>query len=243
MRRFVIGLLMVSVAWAQGGWQFGFRGGIGLPVLYNTNWLNNQEYSYEPGLTWNAGVLVGYNAVYYNYGIATGFFYRQMKHQLRFVSGAGTQDLERVQMNMIEVPLLVRFRSRGDVRTRTFTYGGPYLDIGLQVGLLQQVRYRYESKNPIVGTVEADIADQFRPYIIQAVIGFGGHQIGTEHVGLAHGLQIAIGVQDAVQTGDEYAWLKAPVLEGKPLSAYQPTFVATVQYTLTFLYKIPKSGR
>ena len=248
----IIALLVGQSIYAQGGWLFGVRGGVGLPLLLNSNWMNDGNYTYEPGLTWNVGGMIGYNAVYYNYGLTIGFHYRQTKHVLRYTSLAGTQDPEILRISSYEIPLLIRFRPTGDARTRMITYAGWYFEIGVQAASYNAVQYTYESKNQLVGTRQMDITRRFKQWDFQGVIGFGFHQIGTERFAVTHGLKIFASILDMVeppqgmgnnQGNRSNGWLLAPFFEYGQTYPYQPTRFITVQYMLSIIYKIPKMGR
>ncbi|NPA34117.1 MAG: PorT family protein [Chlorobi bacterium] len=236
-------LVLGQVTYAQGGWLFGVRGGAGIPLLLNSNWMNDGNYTYEPGLTWNVGAMAGYNAVYYNYGFTLGFHYRQTKHTLRYTSVAGTQDPEILQISSIEIPLLMRFRPSGDARTRMITYGGWYFEIGVQAASYNAVQYTYESKNQAVGTVQMNITHAFKTWDFQGVIGFGFHQVGTERLAITHGIKIFASILDIVEPQSGNGWLLAPLFEYGQMYPYQPTRFITIQYLLSIIYKIPKNGR
>ena len=237
-------IVMTQTVYGQGGWLFGVRGGVGIPMLLNNNWMNDGDYTYEPGLTWNVGGMIGYNAVYYNYGFTLGFHYRQTKHVLRYTSLAGTQDPEILQMSSIEIPLLMRFRPTGDARTKLITYAGWYFEIGVQASSFNAVQYTYESKNKLVGTVQMNITNVFKQWDFQGVIGFGFHQIGTERFAVTHGLKIFASIMDIVEPQqNSNGWLLAPMFERLKVYPSQPTRFIVVQYMLSIIYKIPKMGR
>lgn len=221
---------------AQGGWQFGVKGGIGLTAFYGQVLWNHPSYKPLPRATWNAGVAVGYNAVYYNYGISVEAYYRRAQVAFRYEgdNNSAQRAVEELTLSWVELPVFVRFRSRGNMRTRTITYGGPYLEVG--VAFLYLLSAEVERQSP-QGSGRLSVEDALNQWLAAPALGFGVHQIGTPHVSLTHGLRILFPLNDALATDN----LASVFFSARPyLKADRTTYLPSVQYLLSIIYKIPK---
>lgn len=247
IRTFRTGVMVIlavegmSIGWlnAQGGWIYGFRGGYGPALLFNPQWMDDGNYGYRYSDSWSAGGMVGYNAVYYNVGYALEVYYRQisMRSLYSVLDSAGMliRDVkEDIRLSYLEIPLLLRFRSRGDPVTKMITYGGPYLEVGIALLYLLQAKYSLEGASQ-----NLDVRG-LAPFSFAGILGFGFHQIGTERLSVTHGVRITFAIQDIVQDRtDPNGLFIAPRYYGNPWRAYAWTRYAVVQYFFSFLIKSP----
>ncbi len=249
VRVVVWGLTIVFQGWnpglhAQGGWMFGPRAGYGPALLYNKNWANDPNYALRWSDTWNVGITIGYNMVYYNYGLFIGGYFRRVTQRLAYQRSDSllVKAPEAVQIDYLEIPFLVRFRPRGE-RGGFFTWGGPYLEIGAQIMLPLAVRYSYPYDVP-----HPPAQNVLAPWNVAIVVGFGGHQIGIERWSVTHGVRIVVSIMDIVNRSaltsnmQPHALFQAPLEAHQPWTQYAPTQFFTIQYFFSVLHRIPKMG-
>jgi hypothetical protein len=231
-------LPIATIVFAQGGPYMGVKGTAGLSPIYNETWWNHAQIEYQPALSWGVGPSIGYNAIYYNIGYTIGGFYKTYTQKFRINRGENFGENEHafLQMNYLDVPIMLRFRPKGDQVTRKITYGGPYFEIGVQPSMLLNIKHKHTDTTG--RQIMKDISKgDFEKYNVAAVVGFGFHQIGTAKWSLTHGFRLSFAFLDVVK-GDKDILGVSRLNEDK--YQWKHTRLLNVSYILTLYHKWPK---
>lgn len=231
-------------SFAQGGFRAGIKLGGNYTRIHNQNFIDDEGIQHFFNLGFMGGASIGYNATYYNFGFTLGAFFKQYNQTFQY------QDPKEInpnwknvyRLNYLEVPLLFRVRPRGDFKTKSFTLGGPYFEIGIQGGLLLSANQSFpDSLLPIAFPAE-DIASQFLEYSLGAVIGVGTHQVGTEHWALTHGFRLTFSLLDirAEMNRNDYTTTDGVLTKYKPFRTISAGYILAVSYKQ---YKQGNKGR
>lgn len=208
---------------AQGGFRIGAKGGINNTWLYNKNTADTFKYDFS--FAGMGGLSLGYDAVYYNYGISLDILFKQYNQKIH--NEKNTDQNEQIKVQYLSLPFLFRLRPRGQ-KGGSFTYGGGYFEIGLAPEMLMSATNAYSNADTtgkiIKGTI--DLKSSSEGFGLAAIVGFGFHQIGTENWSITHGIRLSYGILSA---GDLFA-------NGTPSSAF------SAGYLLSVIYKFDKAG-
>ncbi len=235
----VISLILIvfsfSLTKAQGGFNVGMKLGGNYTRINNANFNSDELIEHFPNVGFAGGVSVGYNAPYYNIGFTTGAYYKTYSQTFQYIPDSTLKMSWKNNYNLayLEVPLLLRVRSAGDQRTKTFTYGGPYFEIGLQGGMLLSANQSSPDSLP-QRYVGEDISDKFEKYTLAAVIGVGGHQVGTEHWAVTHGIRLTMSLLDINANNVGQGYIPEDGSGAKP---YKPFRFISAGYMLAISYK------
>jgi len=192
---FVFGSLL---SFAQGGSRVGIKTGYNFTRLHNSNFVSDTAIGHFPNAAFNIGAVFGWNAKYYNFGLTLGLYYKEYKQTFQYVPKGGvfSEWKNTYKLRYFEVPLLFRLRDPGDQKTRSFSYGGPYFEIGFSGAMLMsatQTDIDTMLPFPIAGS---DISSRFERFLLNGVIGVGGHQVGLEHISVTHGIRLTFSLLD-----------------------------------------------
>lgn len=185
---FIASLLTLTMAMASAQ---DFR--IGVKGIFNSNWLFNSNIS-------DAGSIIDYTSTFgYNSGIASAFyftdnlgvsldlFYTFHSQIIGGVNDAGTfAYTSQTDLRYLDIPVLFRVSSEG----------GPYVEIGPQVGLLLKATDIY------VGTDEVytkDFKNDFNSINLAGVLGFGYDIPAGDKIQINVGLRFGYGLTDVTK--------------------------------------------
>ncbi len=190
--------MATSQLFGQGGFRMGGKAGAAFTHFVNEDWQNDNQVSFTPSIAGFGGVSFGYNATYYNMGFTLGFFFKQYTMQLQ-QSTPNPSWTRKLKAQYMEIPVLFRLRPAGDRNARSFTYGGGYFEVGLQPGFLLAATDTYTDTIPELNYNNADVKNAYENFNLGAVLGFGFHQVGTEHWAVTHGLRFSYAFLDAIR--------------------------------------------
>ena len=240
MRKSALTILFLAViaysGYAQGGPTIGIKGGYGPTYLLNKNWKNDKGMRYMPSFGYNAGLALGYNARYYNFGFSGEVFIQQIRHKMEEDRATPTFSRD-YKFQYLSLPLFLRLRPSGDYSSRTYTYGGAYFEIGVQPSKLLSATL--DSFVQATGTTQIDIKNRYEEWNVFGVIGAGFHQVGTEKISLTHGIRVYYGFMDMNNEANRGDYIN---VDGTT-SSYQSTKAVTVQYLFSLIYKFGAKGR
>lgn len=194
---FAFGLLTTQ---AQQWVDLGFKYGIGLSHLYNSNIFNdkgiNQEFSFGQSI----GGKFGFNLHEYH-EITFDFMSSNMGYEYTFFN-TEPNETKTMTMRGIDMGLFYRHNKNGS-----------YFEIGPQLSRIKSVRESHSGMSGGENTTE-NFEDQY----FSAVLGFGGYLIGTENIGLTMGFRFSYSFQDVLSEAG-----------GKNQTSYYPANSASTQ--------------
>jgi len=226
-------LMFMSICsvYGQAGLSLSIKGGAGISNFFNLKFFQEKDIMVLPAIGYSLGAEMGWNSKFFNFGITGGAYIRQYGHAM---DNVGTGQLPEIhnyyKLNALELPLLIRFRPRGNNMTKTITMGGPYFEMGLQAVLIQNAQQKISGAG--IDDMNLPIDDLFESMTGGLVIGFGDHQIGLEKFALTHGLRIHFNIFD----------ITAKELRDNDYNgtiSYSGTSPVCIQYLMAITLKFP----
>ncbi len=211
---------------AQGGFSIGPKGGFDYTVLNSKTIKSVDSIRSDLNLGYNVGLSLGWNLYRYNFGVTSGVYLRKIKHSHAHNAPDGWETS--YDLTYLEVPLLIRLRPRGNMLTKSITYGGFYFEFGAQMGFLMSAKTTYSDS---LTNSNIDAKSLYESSNLAGVIGLGAHQFGLPQFALTHGIRFTYGLGDIVKN----AITEQPII-GKP------TNTITIGYLMSITFKFP-SGR
>lgn len=228
-------LVAIEKLAAQGGFNLSVKGAANYTRIQNQNFIDDEGIEYFPNAGFGGGLAVGYNDQYYNTGYAIEFFYKNYSQTYQYTPDSSVIPSWRnnYKLQYFEIPILLRLRPAGDKRTKTYTYGGAYFEIGVQGSMLLGAAQTDADSLPL-RLPNKDISDQFEQFGLAGVIGVGAHQVGLRHWGVSHGIRIVYSILDISnrgKTSSDYIDTKGNTV------AYKPFRILSAGYLLSVTYK------
>ncbi|MCH8903635.1 MAG: outer membrane beta-barrel protein [Bacteroidetes bacterium] len=232
---FVLGLYSTYM-YAQGGVNFGVKGGYGIAYLNNSNWLNDGDIKPYPVGGWTIGGSLGYNAMYLTLGYTVGFFWTEFNQRFEDKTQPTFINLyhEDIKTSYLSIPVMIRFRPGSTGYGGEFTLGGGYFEMGVVPSFLARGTYSHIDTVPTLSFDKVNIAERYNNFNLLAMIGFGFHQFGTENWSVTHGLRLSYGLIDLTNGTQD--------LMDRNYTTYKPTSAMRISYILGIVYKVSNSG-
>ena len=226
-------LMFMSICsvYGQAGFSLSIKGGAGISNLVNFKFFQDKDIMVLPAIGYSLGGEMGWNAEFFNFGITGGAYIRQYGHSMDNLGSGQLPEIHNYyKLNALELPLLIRFRPRGNNMTKTITMGGPYFEMGIQAALIQNAEQKISGAG--IEDLSLPIDDIFEGMTGGLVIGFGNHQIGLEKFALTHGLRIHLNIFD----------ITAKELRDNDYNgtiSYKGTQPVCIQYLMAITLKFP----
>jgi len=229
-------LIVTNLTFAQGGFRVATKLGLNYSRLSSKNITDDKQIGYFPSISSTAGIEFGYNVTYFNYGFTLGFLYRQYGQLYQQANTPIPIWQNKYKVNYLDIPFLVRFRPTGDKGSRSFSYGGPYLELGVQASLLMNATQSNTSDSlfyplPINSNI-TNIKDQYESFALAGVIGFGAHHAATEHFALTHGLRATFSLTDIKNKAQrtDFVQTDGTTTPYKPFKFFSIGYMMSIEY-------------
>lgn len=183
--------LIVADVDAQ-GIRIGVKGAFNSTWLFNSNIFDNQdEIDYVSTFGPAAGIS---STIYFNedMGVSIDALYTRNAQIYKGTLSTGNYEATE-KISYLDVPVLFRYSSEG----------GPYVEIGPQLGLLMGAKEDLSNTTAGINLNDKDFKSDFNMINIAAVIGFGYDIEAGDNMFVNIGLRFGYGINDVTKRFDE----------------------------------------
>lgn len=215
--------------YSQTWFDIGLKGGYGADFLVNTNFYNdgnfNPKLSY--GYMYGGKLGINFNTEHaITLDVSSSAFNQTFNYTLKNINNT-TSDNTR-SMGFDALNFLLMYKK---------TTNSSYLEIGPQYSIVTKTRFSDSN----VPNANSDISSNLAKSYFSAVIGFGGHLVGTDNFGISLGLRVSYTFNDIISsTGQQ---INFPSITTYP--SYKPSNPLSAMLILSFDFDLgymAKSG-